>query len=221
MKKISTLILVGVAACAISAKATFLSGTGPGGTILDNDASGLSSTIMFNNTISSITDVRVHLNITGGYNGDLYAYLTHDGATAILLNRIGTTGSGTFGSSQAGMNIFLHDGSPDVHTAGTLSPGGTYEADGRNADPSNLGAVNGAPRNGLLAGFNNSQSFGSWTLFIADVDGGGGNATLSSWDLELTGVPEPVNVALGIFGGFFVVVQGVRYWKKKKQVAAA
>lgn len=220
MKNNSTFMLAGVLACVISANGAFVSGTGTGGTIFDNDASGLSRTITFDNSVPSITDVRVHLNISGGYNGDLYAYLTHDGAMSILLNRIGTTGSGSFGSSQAGMNVWLQNGSPDVHTAGTLISGGFYDADGRNADPSNLNAVNAAPRDRLLTGFNGGQSFGSWTLFIADVDGGGGDAILNSWDLEITGVPEPVNVALGIFGGFFIVAQGVRFWKKRSLVMA-
>src|SRR5207245_1018581 len=57
--------------------------------IPDNDASGLSSTVMFASPqISSIETMNVTLNITGGFNGDLYAYLTHGSGSAVLLNRV-------------------------------------------------------------------------------------------------------------------------------------
>jgi hypothetical protein len=35
--------------------------------------------------------------------------------------------------------------------------------------------------------------------------GGSGPSTLVSWSLDITAVPEPVNVALGIFAGVLVV----------------
>jgi hypothetical protein len=45
---------------------------------------------------------------------------------------------------------------------------------------------------------------GVWTLFFADVSGGGGTSQVNSWSLDLTAVPEPVNVALGVFGAVFI-----------------
>ena len=82
--------------------------------IPDNNLTGISSTIDISSApFATVTDVNVRLNISGGYNGDLYVYLTHDGATAILLNRIGTTGAGgiqgTYGYSGAGMNAWIDD----------------------------------------------------------------------------------------------------------------
>jgi hypothetical protein len=44
---------------------------------------------------------------------------------------------------------------------------------------------------------------GAWTLFFADLSGGGSPTRIQTWELEITAVPEPVNVALGIFGGLF------------------
>jgi hypothetical protein len=41
-----------------------------------------------------------------------------------------------------------------------------------------------------------------WTLTLQDSAGAG---TLVNWSLDITAVPEPVNVALGIFAGVFVV----------------
>ncbi len=38
------------------------------------------------------------------------------------------------------------------------------------------------------------------------MPGGGGESTITSWSLDLiTAVPEPINVALGVFGGLLVV----------------
>ena len=188
--------------------------------IPDNNLAGLSSSIEISSApFTIVTDVNVRLNIEGGYNGDFYVYLTHGGATAILLNRIGTTGAGgvqgTYGYSGAGMNVWLDDSAADIHTTaghGVLS--GTYGADGRNASPNNLSAINSAGRTHLLDGFNNQSPLGSWTLFVADANGGG-EATLVSWDMEITGVPEPVNVALGIFGGCLALIHGWRWWRRK------
>src|SRR5208282_795510 len=54
-----------------------------------------------------ITSVNVELNISGGFNGDLYGYLEYQDAnghtaTEILLNRVGTSASNPFGSSGSG-----------------------------------------------------------------------------------------------------------------------
>src|SRR5882724_13111042 len=38
-----------------------------------------------------ITDVKVDLNIAGGWNGDLFAYLSHGSGYSVLLNRPGST----------------------------------------------------------------------------------------------------------------------------------
>lgn len=221
MKKLQFLTLLAAVTLGHHAGAAlFQSGT-LNTAIPDNNLTGISSTIEISSAhFAIVTDVNVRLNISGGYNGDLYVYLTHDGATAILLNRIGTTGAGgvqgTYGYSGAGMNAWIDDSAPDVHTtAGNGFLWGTYGADGRNASPDNVSAINSASRTHLLSSFNNQSVYGSWTLFVADANGGG-EATLSSWDMEITGVPEPVNVALGIFGGFFALVQGWRWWKRKQ-----
>jgi subtilisin-like proprotein convertase family protein len=224
MKTFKIIFLAGMLVAGLqSAQATWItydSSTITVGTAIpDNNLTGISSTFSVGGDtgITSIGFVQLHLTISGGYNGDLYAYLTHDGQTAILLNRIGTEGAGTFGSSQSGMNIVLNDyfGAANVHTAGTLISGNVYGADGRNASPTDLAGINGADPINNLNNFAGQSAFGSWTLFIADADGGG-TATLDSWQLEITQVPEPVNVALGVFGGSFAVIQGFRYWKRKK-----
>jgi len=44
---------------------------------------------------------------------------------------------------------------------------------------------------------------GTWSLYFADTIAGGGNATLQGWSLDITSVPEPTNVALGMLAGTF------------------
>src|ERR1019366_7644994 len=60
-------------------------------------------------TIGSLT---VSLNIFGGWNSDLYGCLVHvdtgnQTASAILLNRIGITGSDPFGNTGSGLHVTL------------------------------------------------------------------------------------------------------------------
>ena len=50
---------------------------------------------------------------------------------------------------------------------------------------------------------------GTWTLFMADLSAGG-QIPLVSWGLEVSAAPEPVTVALGIFGGVIGSVALVR-----------
>jgi hypothetical protein len=69
---------------------------------------------------------------------------------------------------------------------------------------------------GTLGTFNNSSANGNWTLFFADTTPGGGQAQLTGWSLDITVVPEPVNVALGCFVTMLLAMAGVRrVWRTK------
>jgi subtilisin-like proprotein convertase family protein len=150
----------------------------------------------------TIQDVNVTLNISGGYNGDLYVFLRYTpvggGDTlAVLLNRIGRTSGNTFGSSGAGMNVTLDDGGNDIHLAGNGVLSGTYSPDARTADPATVFDTD--DRSAFLSSFNGLNANGEWSLFVADMSGGD-QSQLVSWGLDITAVPEPVNLALAIFG---------------------
>ena len=141
----------------------------------------------------SLSTLTLTLNISGGMNNGLYGYLlAPNGATITLLNQPGVGVDG-FGATGAGMNITLlgsaagggYSSIQNVTSGSTLS--GTYLAYG---DYSTLNGIN--PN-------------GSWTLYFSDTIAGGGNATLNGWSLDITAVPEPVNVALGIFGGWLAM----------------
>ena len=164
---------------------------------------------------SSITDISVKLNVSGGYNGDLYAYLSYNGVLVPLLNRVGVTAtspSSSFGYSDTGFNITLSSIGTDVHFYGanahTLNGSGqltgAWQVDGRAIDPdSSPGDFDSASRT-TFGGLNGLNPNGTWTLFFADMSAGA-ESTVVSWELDITAVPEPANLALGIFGGLFVL----------------
>src|ERR1035437_4029976 len=198
------------------------------GNIPDGSPSGSGGTASVSGFLPSISDISVKLNISGGCNGDLYACLSYGGVLVPLLNRVGVTGTGTgdaFGYEDTGFNVTLGSaGAHDVHFYGDYSPSingsgqltGTWQPDGRAIDPlSAPGSFDSASRVGF-GSFNSMNPNRSWTLFVADLSGGG-QSQLVSWELDITAVPEPVNLALGVFAGVFLVVilansRGVRNW---------
>jgi subtilisin-like proprotein convertase family protein len=167
--------------------------------IPDNDPSGVAYSLVFNDSGLSVANVSVNFTTSGGYNGDLYAYLENPNGTLVtLLNHVGTgLGSGmqyTYGFSTSGFNnVTLTDAgnSGFIHAAqtpGSISSGVSYKPDG-----------------GTLSSFNGANPNGDWTLFFADTSGGS-ISTLNGFTVDVTAVPEPVNVALGIFGGLLATM---------------
>jgi hypothetical protein len=63
-------------------------------------------------------------------------------------------------------------------------------------------------------GLNGLNPNNFWGLIIWDQDSLSGNQ-LDSWSLDVTAVPEPVNVALGVFGLLFAVVIVARRRSRK------
>jgi subtilisin-like proprotein convertase family protein len=199
-----------------------------GGTVVDNNAINATipdgSAIGWSGTATTsgyadryVGTVSVSLNLSGGYNGDLYAYLSSGSVLVPLLNRVGVGGSDAFGYGTAGMQVTLANTSPtdyaDIHT--TLSPtlNGYYSPDGRNIDPQSTPAQFDSASRVNFNAFNAGgvSPNGTWTLFFADLSAGA-TSQLVSWELNITSsaVPEPVNVALMVFGGAFGLVALVR-----------
>lgn len=191
-----------------------------GMTVPDNDPNGLALSTNLTGIAGTISDVTVGLNISGGYNGDLYAYLVGpNGGYAVLLNRVGVGGGNTSGYSDSGFNITLDDsGSYDnVHyyqndsptiTGGVLQ--GTWASDGENVDPQG-GSVGSAPSTATLTSLDGTDPNGTWVLFISDLSPGG-VSTLDSWTLNIDtlAVPEPSALALIGLGGLALVVSLAR-----------
>jgi subtilisin-like proprotein convertase family protein len=174
-------------------------------TIPDNDLNGYQNSQTIGGLSGPMTDVTVSLNITGGFNGDLYIYLYHDNTLAMLLNRVGLSASNGVGYPNTGFDITLDDqAANDVHFyqafpytlngSGQLT--GPWQPDGRLIDPLSPGsAFPGATRSNVLNVFDGMDPNGSWTLFAADVSSGG-ISTLQGWGLAITTVPEPTCAAL-------------------------
>ena len=167
--------------------------------IPDNDDVGLTNTQTVSASgISQIDTVTVTINLTGTWNGDLYAYLAHDSGFSVLLNRPGRSLDNPDGSAASGMvTTFADSAGSDIHTAIPMSGGsftGTYQPDGRITDP--LAVLNTDSRPAMLSSFSGLNADGSWTLFIADQSTGE-TSTLQSWSMNITGVPEPSTTMLG------------------------
>lgn len=173
--------------------------------IPDGQFTGVSDTenLSFGDPLfANITDVKVILNISGGFNGDLYAYLVHDGGFAVLLNRVGRTSGNSIGYGNPGLSITLGATGNDVHdyqnpiysaaySGGQLT--GNWQQDGRDIDPQTV--LNTDSQTALLGSFNGLNPNGEWTLFLADVDFGQ-QGTLVNWGVVITAIPEPSTIAL-------------------------
>ena len=61
--------------------------------------------------------------------------------------------------------------------------------------------------------FNGLNPNNTWTLFFADTVNGD-QTTVNGWSLDITAVPEPVNVALGLFVAMLLALAGLRWaWR--------
>ncbi len=199
-KLVPLAVVVAGLASALCPSASALSVAGsssPGVAIPDNDLSGVADTINLSTAINSITSLTLTLDITGGYNGDFYAYLQHGTGFAVLLNRVGRTAGNTFGFADSGFQVTFDDAAAtDIHlaSAGTGNPLiGTYQPDGRNLSPAS--ALDTSARSALLGSFNGLDANGGWTLFVADVSPVG-IGTLADWSLKING-----NAASGVPDG--------------------
>jgi len=231
MKRILSLSLAALLICVSVPAAITLnwdSGFANGGAIPDGDLTGWSDTRTLSGIApgQTIADLNVTLNLAGGFNGDLYAYLVHDSGFAILLNRVGRTASNPlgydntgFGPTSGGESFRLDDQAvTDVHgyqvsytlnASGQLT--GTWQPDGRNIHPLSTGLTfDAATRGARLDSFNSLDPNGSWTLYIADVTSGGGQSTMQSWGLEITAVPEVPTLVGAVLLGFYALIRFVR-----------
>jgi subtilisin-like proprotein convertase family protein len=167
--------------------------------IPDGNLSGwVSSQTVSTMPAGTLQGVAVDLQLSSGWTGDLYAYLTHSSGFAVLLNQVGTPGQ-PFGYGAANWNITLAD---DGFNGGSYNNLHTYG--GGNLSGSTWNAANS-----LDSAFLSTAANGTWSLFVADLSGGG-LTTVQSWGLQMdiVAVPEVetwVAAALaGLFGAYWV-----------------
>lgn len=206
----TTLLRLGLLAAAIStsgtAAAQSFAFSGSSGlldrAVPDNDASGVASVLRIASPGRSVVQLRVSLELTGGYTGDWYAYLAHDGAISVLLNRPGRGASAPYGYADTGLDVsfVVSGGLGDIHgyrsaidpAGGTVT--GTWTADGRLVDPSSV--LDTSPRSAGLGRLLGKDPGGEWVLFVADL-APGGEGRLARWSVEGVAVPEPGEWAAG------------------------
>lgn len=187
----------------------------PNAPIPDFEETGYADSRTLSNTsIDEITSITVDLTFVGGWNGDMYVYLTHGTGFSVLLNRPGRSLTESDGSATVGMAITLDDNATtDVHTGlpmSGLNPTGTFQPDARQADPSLV--VTGDTRTAFLSSFHGLSANGQWTLFVADLNSGG-TSSLQSWSLNITGnsaVPEPSVSCLAALFSFCLILRRKR-----------
>jgi subtilisin-like proprotein convertase family protein len=211
MKSMTLIIAVLLLALARPAQADFVqnfnTGFQNGGVIPDGNLTGWTDVRTLSGAPGGpITDVSVTLNLSGGWNGDLYAYLVHNSGFAILLNRVGRGTGNSAGYGDAGMNVVLNDAaSMNLHSYGGGGvPTGPYAPDGRNISPlSSPATFSLTSPSAMLGSFNGLNANGNWTLFIADVSPGD-QSTLTSWGLDIAAVPEPASLIEGSVAVLFL-----------------
>lgn len=171
---------------------------GVGQEIAGGGAVGTYNRQYISTTVASITDLNVSLDISGDFNGDLYALLVHEssGFYSVLLNRMGRTAGNPDGSGSDGLLITLDDqAGQDVHMVDAASGlvTGWFQPDGREADPSLV--LDNSARTALLDEFNGIDPNGYWTLFVSDVSALG-ESRLEGWSLHFNSaapVPELIS----------------------------
>jgi hypothetical protein len=177
--------------------------------------------------LTDISDVSVWLRIDGSdgaggggtmWNGDLSVRLTHEsGASVVLLNRVGRTGSSAFGSAGSGIDLHFDNAAlDDVHVAaGSVALSGTYQPDGRSANPSTV--TDTSPRDATLSevlrqfSVTRGSPDGLWTLSVTDLESGG-LARVTSWGLVLAVVPEAEDYACLAGAGLI----GFALWRRRR-----
>src|SRR3989338_3556105 len=166
-----------------------------------------------NSQITSLNSVG--LDILGGYNGDLRAYLRHETAGGIvgfasLFNQPGKDNSLSLGYSNPGMNVLLMNSGNNIHN---------YQNPIFNAVYNGNGQVTGN-----WASEQNFDSFagldpnGRWDFWFGDLTGGDVSTVQSlSFNLDYSVVPETVNTALGILGGIAAIAAAGKAYRNRNK----
>ena len=181
--------------------------------IPDNDPSGIARSFKTSGlTVGIPYDLTVQLSVEGSefgaFNGDYYAYLLHETPSgsefrlAVLMNRVGSSTGSPNGYSDSGFQLTFTDSAQyDIHQyrvslggepAGAVT--GIWQPDGRRVDP--MVSMDTSPRSALLTPLGQMDPNGQWTLFVADMEGGG-TGLLKAWEVKaVASVPEPAGVLL-------------------------
>jgi len=154
--------------------------------------SGTVSDVPAGLTVGTLT---LELNLSGGFNGNLYAYLeSPNGTQVVLMDRPGVSVADPFGATGPGMNITLQN---------------TGAANGSIQDETSDAVLSGSyTPAGSLADLGGAPVDGTWQLFFTDLVAGGGTTTVDSWALTVSVVPEPKPASLLILAAILLAWRG-------------
>lgn len=160
----------------------------PSQLIPDNSPVGVGYGFNFTTAGLNVSDITLTINLSGGFNGDMYGYLQHNGTLVELITPTTLSANAQVGST---INISLASGFQAALSSATavdLAQGGlTFAAVGN---------------------FNNfvgMDAAGLWTLYFAD-HGAGDQMTLNSFTLSMTAIPVPEPQTWAMLGGGFAVL---------------
>jgi subtilisin-like proprotein convertase family protein len=149
-------------------------------------------------------------NTLGTGTGMTYTFTGLSGNTISGAVTLNFTLAGGYGGDLSGyLRLGNLTGSPSYNLTSLVNGSTTISGGGVNYSLDvNAGSV-----------FTGQAANGQWTLFFADTSAVGAT-TVTSWSLDVNAtpaVPEPVNVALGVFGLGFVVIGAVRSYRRSSQ----
>lgn len=186
-----------------------------GGTILAGNPTGLAALGSFTQNASgagatAVAAISVGINLTGGYNGSLAAFLVApNGNMVTLMNQPGVGVDG-FGTASSGLNITLSDNAA-INIQSLTGGYGTTLA----------GLFQPAYAIGTL-GLTPGAVAGEWQLFLASMISGGGDATLNSWSINIdlttpsSAAPEPSSGRITFGFGLVMCAAGFRWvWQRR------
>ena len=189
----------------------------------DNNQNGLATAFTLSGESGPITSVNVSVDITGGFNGDLYAYLVGpNGGFAVLLNRSGVNSGSTYGYNNTGFQVTFSDTAAyDIHNYQLHTPTyisgalqGTWQPDGGNINPQSSPSSFPAAQTAMLSSFVGTDANGQWVFFIADLSAGG-QSTLNNIGVTVVTAPEPGTIAI-CGAGFLGLISAQRFLRKRK-----
>jgi subtilisin-like proprotein convertase family protein len=204
--RLTFIAMVFLLAVTVRAQTNYTYSSGTLNTVIpDGNPVGITESFTTGDIVGFINNITVSLNITNGFNGDLYAYLAGpNGQFSVLLNRVGMSSSNSFGYANSGFNITLDMTDANLHNyqsgSYSLNGGGqligNWGADGINISPnSSPSAFDSAGVTADLNSYYLTLPSGTWTLFVSDLSSGG-QSTLVSWGLTISTVPEPQTWAM-------------------------
>lgn len=171
-----------------------------------------------------LTSVLLGVALSAGaslYNsGTLSGGVIPDNNTIGLTSSIDLTTSGQGNSISSLTLTFVLQGGDSTDLSGYLRLGNQSTSSYYDLTSLIQGQSLGAPTTytidfntaGFQTAFGDLNPNDTWTLYFADTVAGD-QSTLNSWSLQITAVPEPATLALGVFSGGLLLVAGLRRWK--------